>query len=159
MSDVVLLDAGPLGMISHPRARSEIVSWLARLVSAGVEVLIPEIADYEVRRELLRAGRKKGVQRLDELKESLGFVPITSSAMLRAAEILVGGAKARPTHRSGRIPGRRRDPGGPGGDIAGEDRCRRFEQSRPPFPFCARCKMGGHHRMTSRWKSVKTLGT
>ncbi len=85
MADVVLLDSGPLGMISHPRARTDIVVWAANLVTGGVEVLIPEIADYEVRRELLRAGRQKGIQRLDELRETLGFVPITSEAMLQAA--------------------------------------------------------------------------
>jgi hypothetical protein len=85
MADVVLLDAGPLGMISHPRAKGDIITWLASLVSAGVEVRIPEIADYEVRRELLRAGRKKGVTRLDELKTMLGFVPLTCEAMLQAA--------------------------------------------------------------------------
>ena len=85
MTDAVLLDAGPLGMISHPRASGDIVEWLARLVASGVPVLIPEVADYEVRRELLRAGRGPGIQRLDELRVNLGFVPITSDAMLRAA--------------------------------------------------------------------------
>ncbi len=55
MTEVVLLDAGPLGMDSHPRASVAIVEWLARLVAAGIPVMIPEIADYEVRRELLRA--------------------------------------------------------------------------------------------------------
>jgi len=85
MHDVVLLDAGPLGMISHPRAKIEIVSWLATLIASGVQVQVPEIADYEVRRELLRAGRQKGIKRLNELKVVLGFVPITSNAMLRAA--------------------------------------------------------------------------
>jgi len=85
MSDLVLLDAGPLGMISHPRATAEIVTWLARLVAARVEVLIPEIADYEVRRELLRVGSTRGIERLNELKTTLGFVPITSEAMLQAA--------------------------------------------------------------------------
>ena len=86
MADAVLLDAGPLGMISHPRPTSEIVAWLAELIAAGVEVFVPEIADYEVRRELLRARRTKGVKRLDQLKISLGYVPITTEAMLRAAE-------------------------------------------------------------------------
>ncbi len=85
MTEAVLLDAGPLGMIAHPRPSVEIVEWLATLVAAGVEVLIPEVADYEVRRELLRSGRGRGVERLDLLKASLGFVPITSDAMLRAA--------------------------------------------------------------------------
>jgi len=98
MSDVVLLDAGPLGMISHPRVTSEVAAWLAGLVGAGVEVLIPEIADYEVRRELLRAGRTKGVERLDDLKVTLGFVPITSKAMLRAAEFWADARRrGRPT--------------------------------------------------------------
>jgi len=85
MTEAVLLDAVPLGMISHPRASGDIVEWLAMLVAAGVEVLIPEVADFEVRRELLRTGRGRGIERLDLLKASLGFVPITSDAMLRAA--------------------------------------------------------------------------
>ena len=72
MNDVVLLDAGPLGMVSHPHASADAVAWLAGLVAGGVQILIPEIADYEVRRELLRANRLKGVRRLDQLKLSLG---------------------------------------------------------------------------------------
>jgi predicted nucleic acid-binding protein len=72
-------------MVSHPRASVDIVEWLARLVAAGVRVVIPEVADYEVRRELLRADRRRGIERLDQLRVSLGFVPINSEAMLRAA--------------------------------------------------------------------------
>ena len=37
---------------------------------------MPEIADYEVRRELLRANKAKGIKRLDELKRTMGYVPI-----------------------------------------------------------------------------------
>ncbi len=57
-------------LISQPNAEkvnAEAVEWLGALLSAGISVLIPEIADYEVRRELLRAGRTRGVRRLDEL--------------------------------------------------------------------------------------------
>jgi hypothetical protein len=86
MVDVVLLDAGPLGLISHPRATIHVLEWVAEFLAAEIEVLIPEIADYEVRRELMRAGRARGVGRLDYLKSSLGFLPITSSAMLQATE-------------------------------------------------------------------------
>jgi predicted nucleic acid-binding protein len=85
MTDIVLLDAGPLGMVSHPRASVDSVEWLASLVASGVRVMIPEIADYEVRRELLRVGRIRGIERLDQLRVRLGFVPITSDAILRAA--------------------------------------------------------------------------
>ena len=47
--------------------------------------MIPEIADYEVRRELLRAGKEQGIKRLDALKSLLAYAPITTPVMLRAA--------------------------------------------------------------------------
>jgi predicted nucleic acid-binding protein len=88
--DVVLLDSGPLGLVSHPNAErinAEAVEWLDALLSAGISVLVAEIADYEVRRELLRAGRQLGIRRLDELKEAIGYRPITTRAMLTAAKL------------------------------------------------------------------------
>ncbi|MBI3678973.1 MAG: hypothetical protein HY235_00975 [Acidobacteria bacterium] len=39
-----------------------------------------------VRRELLRAGKERGLGRLDALKGMLGYAPITTSMMLKAAE-------------------------------------------------------------------------
>ena len=89
MSMIVLLDAGPLGMITNPNSSSEneaCKNWLAGLVYRGVEVVIPKIADYEVRREFLRAGKDRGLGRLDALKAMLGYAPITTAVMLRAAE-------------------------------------------------------------------------
>jgi predicted nucleic acid-binding protein len=73
-------------MISHPRPSAEIIDWVAWLTSSGVEFVVPEIADYEVRRELLRSGRAKGVRRLDQLKTRLTYLPIATDAMLKAAE-------------------------------------------------------------------------
>jgi predicted nucleic acid-binding protein len=92
MSKVVFLDAGPLGLVIHPRADQEIIAWLKRLLQSGVSVLIPEIADYEVRRELLRLQKLQSVERLDQLKIQIGYVPLTTQAMLIAAEFW---AKAR----------------------------------------------------------------
>lgn len=46
MPEVVLLDAGPLGIASHPRPDPDILAWMSRLFAAGVELLVPEIADY-----------------------------------------------------------------------------------------------------------------
>ena len=82
MNNIVLLDAGPLGLVRHPRASTDAVAWLAGLVAGGAQVLVPEIADDDVRRELLRANRLKGIRRLDQLKTSLGYLPITTAAML-----------------------------------------------------------------------------
>ena len=89
MSLIVLLDAGPLGMITNPKSSPEneaCKNWLASLAYNAVEVMIPEIADYEVRCELLRAGKDRGLGRLDALKSLLGYAPITTSVMLKAAE-------------------------------------------------------------------------
>ncbi|MCC5647713.1 nuclease [Nostoc sp. CHAB 5824] len=55
------------------------------LVSSGSRVIIPEIADYEVRRELLRANQVKGIARLYELSQLLEYLPITTIAMRQAA--------------------------------------------------------------------------
>lgn len=85
----VVLDAGPLGLLAPARTTEvqAINAWLRLLVSAGREVFVPEIADCEVRRELVRAGRTASVARLDVLKFSLRYVPITTRAMLLAADL------------------------------------------------------------------------
>lgn len=89
MSLIVVLDTGPLGMASNPNASPETDAcqrWLETLLLDGARVCIPEIADYEIRRELLRAGKRKGLARLDALKETLEYLPLTTQAMLIAAE-------------------------------------------------------------------------
>ena len=48
---------------------------------------MPEIADYEVRRELLRAERHAGVARLNALAQELDYLPITTAAMHLAAQL------------------------------------------------------------------------
>ncbi len=85
---IVLLDAGPLGLVTNPRGKPEsqqCKQWMAGLAAFGVRVMVPEIADYEVRRELLRAGSVRGIAHLDQLKATAGYVPITTDAMLQAA--------------------------------------------------------------------------
>ncbi len=60
MSRFVLLDSGPLGLVTGPRrsaAANACRIWLEDLQAVGVEVRVPDIADYEVRRELVRAHR------------------------------------------------------------------------------------------------------
>jgi predicted nucleic acid-binding protein len=90
----VILDSGPLGRIAHPKANHEITKWLQDLLTSGATVVLPEIADYEVRRNLLLEGLTKSVARLDDLKKFLMYVPLTTQIMLRAAE-LWGQARTR----------------------------------------------------------------
>jgi predicted nucleic acid-binding protein len=46
---------------------------------------VPEIADYEVRRELLRAEKVRGLARLDALAMRLEYLPLTTAAIRQAA--------------------------------------------------------------------------
>ncbi|NJO82946.1 MAG: hypothetical protein HC828_09070 [Blastochloris sp.] len=57
--------------------------WAANLTTAGARVHIAEIADYEVRRELLRARKRRGLEWLNQLKADCGYVVITTATMLR----------------------------------------------------------------------------
>ena len=70
MSAVIFLDTGPLGVLSNPLNTPNVVqarSWLGALQAAGRRIIVPEITDYELRRELLRAGKKRGLNNLNQL--------------------------------------------------------------------------------------------
>ena len=88
MSRVVFLDAGPIGLVTNPKLSPEstlCTRWLQTLITSNIRVIIPEIADYEVRRELLRANKVRGIARLDELAKLVEYLPITTAAMRQAA--------------------------------------------------------------------------
>lgn len=101
MSRFIVLDSGPVGMVSNPRATSlslECQLWLDSLPAKGYEVALPEIADYEVRRELMRAGKVAGVRHLDLLKTLVNYLQIKTETMLLAAELWAQSRRAgRPT--------------------------------------------------------------
>ncbi len=86
---VILLDTGILGRITHPKARENgpVIEWFRSLLEANREIRIPEICDYELRRKLLHKDFKEGLQLLDAYRQSLGLLPITTQVMLRAAEL------------------------------------------------------------------------
>lgn len=90
MSRIVLLDSGPLGLVTNPKRSPQSAAcaeWLQSMVDRGTRLLVPEIADYEVRRELLRAGKTSGLARLDALSNLLEYLPITTAAMRQAASL------------------------------------------------------------------------
>ncbi len=89
MSTIVLLDTGILGLLTNPTTSFKVdqcSQWLLSLSMKGFEAKVPEIADYEIRRELLRMDKINSIKRLDALKDNLGYIPITSKMMLVAAE-------------------------------------------------------------------------
>jgi predicted nucleic acid-binding protein len=90
VSRVILLDTGPLGIVTNPKLSAQSIAcaqWLQTHITSGNRAIIPEIADYEVRRELLRAKKTKGIARLDDLAKILEYLPITTIAMRQAAQL------------------------------------------------------------------------
>lgn len=88
---IVLLDSGPLGILTNPKGAPvtlECHHWVESLLLKGYRMILPEIADYEVRRELLRANKLAGIRRLDECKlRWLEYLPITTPVILKAAQL------------------------------------------------------------------------
>ena len=90
MRRIIVLDSGPLGMISNPRASDEndaIKQWAFSLLENGNIVVLPEISDYEVRRELIRADKTAGIENLDLFKRLLEYLPLNTKIMLDAAQL------------------------------------------------------------------------
>jgi predicted nucleic acid-binding protein len=88
----VVLDAAPLGLLAYAKVApgaADCVRWLVTLLDAGARVYVPEVADYEVRRELLRGGLAAGLARLDALIETSGiaYLPLSTAAMREAARL------------------------------------------------------------------------
>ena len=87
MSEPIMLDSGPLGQLAHHQAPPEIMAWYRSVLIARVTLIVPEISDYEVRRSLILHGRQKSLGILNDFKELLVYQPITTAAMLRAADL------------------------------------------------------------------------
>jgi len=113
MTRLVLLDAGPVGLLTRsPRVpeAAACYAWLRAQLASGTRVLLPEIADYEVRRELLRLQARAALRRLDALQHEAVYLPLNTPVMQHAAELW---AQMRQAERSDK-PGaaHREDPYG-----------------------------------------------
>ena len=90
MIATIVLDSGPLGLLAQ-RPGLAIAdacrAWLERHVQAGVRALVPEIADYEVRRELIRLGNVAAIARLDTFNSAVfdRYLALTTTSMRQAA--------------------------------------------------------------------------
>lgn len=110
MSRVIVLDSASLSLLCAPIKKGGEAAacsrWLAGLLAAGAEVIVAEIADYEVRRELLRAGKTSSVRQLDAFAAALRYVPLSTAAMRKAAELWATSRKAgKPTASEKAIDG------------------------------------------------------
>lgn len=90
MSIIVLLDSGPLGLVTNPKESAESLAcknWLRQLSEDKHQALVPAITDYEVRRELKLYGKMNGLRNLDALVAAIGYVPLTPQALWLASDL------------------------------------------------------------------------
>lgn len=96
MKHALVLDTSPLSeTVRRPGQSAEADAcrlWLRRMIANGCEVYVPEIADYEVRRELARSGKRDSLSRLNAFLTTVNYLPVTTEVMHLAAELW---AKAR----------------------------------------------------------------
>jgi predicted nucleic acid-binding protein len=92
----LLFDSGILGQLCHPFAPKNraTVAWLQQTLQypRQVELIFPEICDYELRRKLMHLIGKgqassDSLYRLDDLGSKLKYLPLDTDTMLRAAEL------------------------------------------------------------------------
>jgi predicted nucleic acid-binding protein len=103
VSRFLLLDSGPLGLLTHPQRTAEVIAitdWLSESLLRGNLVIVPAIIYYELKRELLRAGKTSGIRKLDAFVNAVSerYLPLSDEAVRLAAELWTQSRQAgRPT--------------------------------------------------------------
>lgn len=87
MSRIIVLDSGPLGMLACAHPLPALQTWMLRHLRQGRRLALPEIADYEVRRELLRADLNSSLNTLNALQAAFDYLPITTPILRGAASL------------------------------------------------------------------------
>lgn len=90
----LLLDTNILAKLCHPKKYREVQKWLSTILChpSQIVVALPEIADYELRRELIHGIARKKIEpksldRLDAFAKLLDYQPLTTSVMVDAANM------------------------------------------------------------------------
>ena len=98
---IIALDTSIISIVTNPKSSPNsfaCTAWLKTKLADGDALFVPEICGYEIRRELIRAKKLPGLARLDALKNSLNYLPITTKAMQKAAELwAIARQKGTPT--------------------------------------------------------------
>ncbi len=92
-----VLDACIVSRLCHPGKRQyrPVARWIDGLLADPREaqrIIVPEVADFEVRRKLLHLvargqASERSLRRLDELAETLVYLPLNTAAMRQAAKL------------------------------------------------------------------------
>jgi predicted nucleic acid-binding protein len=82
------LDTNVLSRLVRPHKHPDAQTWFAAMLASGLhELIVPEIADFELRRELIRIESRNSLAELDAMGRLLTYAPITTADMRRAAAL------------------------------------------------------------------------
>lgn len=87
---IVVLDSGVVGFLCSPKGGDvarDCRLWIAELLQAGHQVVLPEIVDYETRRVFEHRGMVRYAKRLDDLADTLTYQPLDTVTMRHAARL------------------------------------------------------------------------
>ena len=99
MPRVIYLDTGPLGLACYSQRDPEKESgqfqqWMNTTLLKQTKIVVPAIADYELRRELIRNGSLDSIAKLDLIESGrhpdfpgVVYLPLTDDAIKRAADL------------------------------------------------------------------------
>ncbi len=92
MIRIIVLDSGPLGLVTQRKGvavADACRQWASDCLYRGAQIVVPAIADYEVRRELARAKKVQGLVRLDafNVTELDRYLALSDAALKLAARL------------------------------------------------------------------------
>ena len=90
MNWAIVLDANLLGLITNPRSTPESVAcaeWITACLLSLDRIFVSDITEYEVRRELIRAGKVQGIQSLDVFLATVRPLAVTREVLHKAAQL------------------------------------------------------------------------
>ncbi|WP_437301523.1 type II toxin-antitoxin system VapC family toxin [Sorangium sp. So ce426] len=85
-----MLDTNVLVRLCHPTGYRDVQEWFRSLLLRGAdapEILVSVLADYELRATLTRRGANASLAQLDNLAQSVTYIPVTKETARLAAEI------------------------------------------------------------------------
>ncbi|MBC8140298.1 MAG: nuclease [Armatimonadetes bacterium] len=88
----VFLDTSPLSLVTQRRGKSveadECQTWASALTQNTIAIVVPEVADYELRRELIRLRKTTAIARLDAFPALIGeYLPLDTDTVREAARL------------------------------------------------------------------------
>jgi len=84
----LILDSNVLGMVCHPRKHSDVRLWFRGVLGFQLHtIVVPELADYELRRKLLHIHSPASLAALDKLAAETTYLPLDTPTMRLAAEL------------------------------------------------------------------------